>query len=246
MRKTVYWLTQALMVAVGIMLVQLNTPLWVAIGTSVVATGICGAVVFAYVERTGKLSSQIDALQRFGLERIHAGRGVRIREEYDLHLRRHPDRIDVLGFGLRSFVEDYGDHFGAWSARCPVRILLLDPEYPDLTVTYARQRDVEEGNAPGTIERDVKTFAKRVGPLLAKYPDTFEVRLYRCLPAVNVFRIGDVLFWGPYLLSDQSRNMPTFEVREGGLLFGRFVRHFDSIWQSPTFSRPVPGIWFDP
>ena len=74
-------------------------------------------------------------------------------------------------------------------------------------------------------------------------PHPFQVRLYRCLPSVNILRVDDELFWGPYLIREQSRNCPTFIVRRGGILFSRFTAHFDSIWADDNLSREIPGSW---
>src|SRR5207249_4989496 len=104
----------------------------------------------------------------------------------------------------------YGDAFPAWSARTQVRVLLLDPEYPRRDQSYAQQRDKEERNQHGAIARDAREFIRQTANLAAGN-NRFRIRLYRCLPSVNVFRIDDTLFWGPYLMGAQSRNMPTFQ-----------------------------------
>lgn len=57
------------------------------------------------------------------------------------------------------------------------------------------------------------------------------------------FRVDDDLFWGPYLVGKQSRNCPTFIARRGGVVFQRFMNHFDEIWDNPNFSRPIPAEW---
>ena len=78
-------------------------------------------------------------------------------------------------------------------------------------------------------------FLEQIGPLASSAGRPFDVRLYRCLPSINYFRIDDDIFWGPYLIPGQSRNMPTFIVRRGGILFDRLTLHFQQIWD--RFSR---------
>ena len=153
------------------------------------------------------------------------------------------DSIDVLGFGLRSLLEDYGDQFESWSARCTIRVLLLDPEFPSARTPYADQRDREENNQQGDIGRDVREFVRRTATLAERPGTRFQVRLFRCLPSVNIFRIDDKLFWGPYLVGSQSRNMPTFVVKKGGHLYDVLGKHFESIWSRDDLSRPVPDAW---
>jgi hypothetical protein len=56
--------------------------------------------------------------------------------------------------------EDYRDEFAEWKRRANVRVLLIDPGFPDSRISYARQRDKEEKSSGGTIEADVAEFLK--------------------------------------------------------------------------------------
>jgi hypothetical protein len=67
---------------------------------------------------------------------------------------------------------------------------------------------------------------------------SIEIRLYRALPLINIFRIDDDLFWGPYLLEDQSRNYPTLLVRSPGWLFQRLEQHFEMLWSTQWSVTP--------
>lgn len=241
-RHLLYWVLHVLLLVIGLALVRSASLIIVGIGTSLIAAGIAGSVIFFYVQETEQVGRLLEALRDFGLQRIHSGRGVRIREEYDIAISKAEKTIDVLGFGLRSLLEDYGNSFPVWAARAPVRVLLIDPEYPSVRYCYADQRDSEEHNQKGDITRDVKEFVKRTAAL-AEGNAQFRIRLYRCLPSVNLFRIDNTMFWGPYLVGQQSRNMPTFVLTKGGSLYRRFSEHFDSIWNSDDLSREVPSEW---
>ena len=164
----------------------------------------------------------------FGISEVHAGRGAKIFNEYDKHLANLSENLDVMGFGLSSFREDHADHLDMWSKTVRIRILLLDPDAPFLGDSYADLRDDEEGNPQGQIRRDVRAFVGSVRALVSRR--LFAVRLYRCLPSINVFRVDETAFWGPYLIDKQSRNTPTFEVRAGGILYAEVTGHFDRIW----------------
>jgi hypothetical protein len=59
----------------------------------------------------------------------------------------------------------------------------------------------------------------------------------RCIPAINLFRIDDDVFWGPYLMQQQSRNTPTLLATRGGFLFDMLQKHFDALWAQ---SSPSP------
>src|ERR1035438_8558627 len=206
------------------------------VGGALVAAGIAGWVILAYVLQSQKLKEQIKIVTNFGFVSAFEGRSVRIRNEYDKRLATVSDKIDIVGFGLKTLRQDYLNEFKVWKARASVRILLIDPHFPEPTRAFADQRDAEENDRPGTIREDVEAFIQEVEPHLdRKSTRSFELRLYRCLPSVNLFRVDGELFWGPYLVHQQSRNSPTFIVNEGPL-FKALIAHFETIWTSPVLS----------
>jgi hypothetical protein len=200
------------------------------------AAGIAGWVILAYVLQSETLKKQLKFVMDFGLVSAFEGRSARIKIEYDRRLGIVSKQIDIVGFGLRTLREDYGEKFDVWKTRASVRILILDPDFPTPTGAFADQRDTEEHNHLGSIREDVEAFITEVEPHLGTNGNrSFELRLYRCLPSVNLFRVDGELFWGPYLIHRQSRNSPTFIVQEGPL-FTVLTSHFEAIWTSPVLS----------
>jgi hypothetical protein len=189
-----------------------------------------------YVLTTENLKSKIEAFTKAGLLKIFPGRSVLIRQEYDTRLDK-AHHIDLVGFGLSAFRQDYINDFVGWSHRANVRILLIDPDFPSPEHSLADQRDKEENNPSGQIRRDIEAFEKAVSNLPDLNRDRFEIRRMRCIPAINFFRIDDDVFWGPYLMQQQSRNTPTLLATRGGFLFDMLQKHFDALWAQ---SSPLP------
>jgi hypothetical protein len=241
-----YLALHVVLLLVGTYLTQLKGPVWVGCGSSLIAAAITGWVVFIYIFLSQRRSELLDLIAVFGLKGAFDGRSVSIREEYDSRLKRATKAIDVLGFGQRSLREDHSAEFASWSQRAVVRILLIDPEFPAKRSLYADQRDTEEGDPPKRISRDVRAFIDASRAVIAEGGTRFQVRLYTCLPSINVFRIDDELFWGPYLIGQPSRNSPTFLVGDDGILFRKITEHFDKIWDDPHLSRAVPEDWLNP
>jgi hypothetical protein len=242
-RHGLYWALHVIVFMIGVALMKSDSQKLVSVGESLIAAGIAGFVIFWYVLETERVSSLLEALHDFGLRKIFASRGVSIRPEYDAAFAKVSDSMDVLGFGLRSLIEDYEGSFESWAARAKIRVLIIDPEFPSSRSSLAEQRDREENNQKGDIGRDVREFIRRTAGLIAKGDGRFQVRLYKCLPSGNIFRIDDTLFWGPYLIGSQSRNMPTFVVKKGGVLYDVFATQFEAIWSRDEFSRAVPPEW---
>lgn len=212
------------------------------VGTSLVAAGITGWVVYTYVKSTEQFATAISIVAKFGILNVFSGRSVKIREEYDGRMRYFKKQVDILGFGLNSFRQDNLSFIPVWKQQGSIRILLIDPEFPNEDFSFANQRDREENDPLGTISRQVRQFASEAGKYIQK--GRFEIRLYKCLPMLNIYRIDDEILWGPYLIKESSRNTPTFLVRSGGEIFERIVRHFETIWNDDQLSREVPISWY--
>lgn len=235
----IYVLAHLCLLLIGFVLLGYQNPTAKAIGASLIAAGIAGWVILVYVLQSQKLTDRIKIVLDFGFRAAFEGRSVLIKKEYDSRLSTVSQKIDIMGFGLKTLRQDYARDFAAWRGRADVRILIIDPHYPVGDSTYADQRDLEEHDKIGSIREDVEAFLKEVAPhLAAEGPHVFQVRLYRCLPSVNLFRVDSELFWGPYLIHQQSRNSPTFIVEEGPL-FKMLMDHFDSIWSSDHHSCSI-------
>lgn len=239
----IYVLAHALVFLFGAFLVALGGEFLVPIGTAMIAAGLAGWIIFVYVLFTQRKAEAVELLTDFGLQQAYNERGPNIREEYDIRLNKANEAIDIMGFGLRTFREDQGDYFEGWAHSLQVRVLLIDPEFPREDHTYAEQRDKEEGDDIGNIRRDVRNFIDETSHLIQNDDANFEVRLHQCLPSMTVFRIDNEIFWGPYTVKNQSRNMPTFLVGNHGEMYDFLKNHFEVIWEDDELSRSVPEEW---
>lgn len=228
----IYYLAYAVVIAVGAALTLLHGTIWTAIGTSLIATGAAGSVVYLYIARTDTTREAIEMLSRFGLARIYDRRAAGIREEYAIRLDHAKAQIDILGFDLRDFRRDYMSDLGVLAARARIRILLIDPLSPACAM-----RDREENQREGVIRGQVEDF---VAQFRERYQSgenpRLSVRFFTCLPLVNIFRIDDEIFWGPYLAGRAGGNTITLRVNRG-VLYEQLLGHFDRVWKD--HSRPI-------
>lgn len=236
----IYLLVYSLVFALGVICVQTGNTVMIGVGSSLVAAGIAGWVLFILVFIDQDERQKRKLVTDLGLVDAFESRSSQIKSEYDRRIDGARTSIDIMGFGLRALLDDYRDAFAGWAGKAHVRILLLDPDYPAVGRSYAAQRDIEEGNDEGRIARDVRTFLEQTRELRAQHPQTFRVRLYTSLPSINIFRVDDELFWGPYLVKSQSRNSPTFVVRKGGMLYDKLVDQFEGIWSNDALSHEAP------
>jgi hypothetical protein len=214
-----------------------------AIGTSLIAAGVAGLIVFGWVVFDEVEAQRRKNLADFGLTNVWPYRSIQIKNEYVTRVSAAQTTIDIMGYGLNALREDFLGDFATWAVRAKVRILLVEPGaagHPN----YADQRDQEEGSPVGKIRGEVEKFVEDTAILRTSAPDRFEVRYAKTLPSVNMFRVDNEIFWGPYLVSPvgqgrTSRNLPTMMVRRPGYMFDRLAEHFDEIWSNPEFSETI-------
>jgi hypothetical protein len=207
------------------------------IGGSLIATGVAGISLFLYIANSDSMRASVEMFTKAGLSAIYPGRSVLIRDQYQPRLAK-AQKIDLIGYGLSSFRQDFLTEFVAWSHRAHVRILLPDPDFPSQALSLADQRDREENHPIGRTRADIVTFEKAVSDLTGLRRSSFRVHRVSCIPSINVFRIDDDIFWGPYLMHQQSRNTPTLLATRGGYLFGVLEEHFETLWKQ---SKPSPN-----
>jgi hypothetical protein len=230
---TIYLLCNLLLIVSGLLIFKASTSILLqGVGSSLIATGIAGWVIFVVILSEQSSRDSMAIVQRLGIVAGFTQRGAAIQDQYRDRVKRASHQIDVLGFGLSSLREDFRNDFHVWKRNASVRILLLDPNFPSQQFSYAAQRDSEENNPANAIADDVRQFGKETASLI---DDRFQVKLYRCIPAVNIFRVDEELFWGPYLIGTASRNSPTIIVKSYGPLFSVFTSHFEEIWSKHSY-----------
>ena len=233
----VYLLIHVLLFVSGLAIAQIGGPILIAIGASVSATGVCGWAIYFWIRFTDNSTQALTRIRQLGLIDAFPARSVPIRAEYEARFSIAREQIDFLGFGLRALREDFGPSFTSWLHHARVRILLIDPEAPVPGWSYVTQRDLEEGNSAGAIRNDVVQFLQYMCPLVNAQSQRLQIRLYSCLPALNICRIDNEIFWGPYILGEQSRNTPTFLVNRAGALYAVLANHYEEVWTNSSYSR---------
>ena len=241
--KFIWLICHGVLFALGLLLFvnpwliqTIGKPFAEALGGGLAATGAAGIFLYAYIAFQEGLTRSMEQLLSGGLVALFDGRAARIREQYETRLKKF-DRLDVIGYGLSSFREDFSRDVARWEKSSEVRILLIDPDFPSKNHSIADLRDIEESTPKGSIARDVTQFVAEYKKLGGS--PNFQVRLMKCTPSLNIFRVDNEIFFGPYLMGKASRNSPTFICKRGGHLFNHLREHFDAIWNSNELSRPA-------
>ena len=110
-----------------------------SIGASLIAAGIAGYILFLYVRYSERTQKQIEAIRNSGLENVFRGRSVAIKAEYDDRISKAKE-LDVLGFGLSAFREDYKERFGDFAQTKKIRICRSDLSCQEPQLRSAKRR----------------------------------------------------------------------------------------------------------
>lgn len=209
------------------------------IGVSILAAGVTGIVLIGWILVTESTRNRIVVLDSFGITDYFDANTTPIAGEYRSRLSGSNHPIDVLGVGLSHLRKDFSDDILRWGRTRKVRILLLDPEFPTSTESLADIRDREEADPKGSISGEVREWRQLYGKILGQGGDRLTIRLARAIPTLTMVRIGDEIFWSPYLIDRGSGSTPTMLVRRGGILFSVLNEHFEKTWNSDTFSKEM-------
>jgi hypothetical protein len=223
------------------MMAGIKQTVWFGVGQSVVASALVSFVMLfgAWADRLMRSAESkmvvsslaeyrraVDILKQTGLRRIHNDRYIR--PVYQRYQREVVDRLDLLGMSLKHFQQDVGAELAGWvheRENLHIRIVLLNPNSP-----YCDIRDGEEGGPVGEISEWGLRLTEIV--LQAGHP-RIKVRWHNTLPTVNMYRLDDVMFIGPYLIGRLSRLTTTLEVDVKGLFAEQYLQHFENLWSPP-------------
>ncbi len=260
--KSIYVLIPLATLGIGFFVViqsvvfQVSSVLWFGVGQGVVAAGIVGLVsavqfwtehriqgsymkarLVALVKRTGTMSKEFELLnsripvhdfvQAAGIQDVYSERlGIVKSQEYVPRQETVSRRVDILGLGLWNFYVDVGPQLKGMAKRgVRIRILVLDPEWDGI----AKFRDAEDKQRSGTLASEVIDLTKTI---MSYRNPKIQIRWYRATPTINVYRLDDVMFAGPYFVDRPSRNTFTLRLSPQGFLYEQFSQHFESLWNS--------------
>lgn len=212
---------------IGIILVKIDGPLNMSIGTSLIAGALMSlATLWIDQIRNGEEVRMRD-LVHTGLLAAYPRRNLA--EEYDA-LVADAKVIDVTGYTLKSFSEQNEEVLRARAKQgkpVKVRILLVDP---DSEASKIMQK--AENQSIGQYSGSRDSLLRSLGDIRG-----VEVRLSKRHLSMMIYRIDETLFTGPYPAS--ARSAKAFTLKLGrGWLFDRQMEDFEALWAVADVAAP--------
>lgn len=140
--------------------------------------------------------------------------------------------IDVLEVSAYTICQHNEEQdFNRLQAR-KIRVLLLDPRYPD-DVSFAAERDAEEGRA-GTAEvfSEVCEFLRKFGSGGPAEP--LEVKLTTSMPTMSYFRWDHTICWAPLLYKLDGHSVLHTWLAVASPLGTELASNFERLWCSAS------------
>ncbi|MEX1026499.1 MAG: hypothetical protein WD049_00615 [Candidatus Paceibacterota bacterium] len=223
-RQTILGLIAAVLLLGGFVLILTGRPIPMAIGTSVVASGIVGLFEIVHRFLISEESQLLREAEKFGLSRIYARRDL---DRYHELMPNASAVVDISGYSLRAFFDSFRDVLREKAQKNPsfrARLLVVDP-----SSTVSKSREVVEALAEGTFTASAQSLFRSFSDL-----SNVEVRLLSAPLTTMIFRIDGTMFIGPQLMSAASRATPTFELVSGknDSLFSVYEKEFDKLWNA--------------
>lgn len=223
----IYFLVNTIIIATGLIF---YLTCFETIGGSLIAAGISGYIIYwAIFVNKKKTRSEVEILNKlreFGILNLHDRR--LLYSEYEKACKNTKEHFDILGFGLRTFIEDNKEKLIPWSKTFKIRILVLNPNNPN-----CKQRDYEEDDPEGKLKDDILYITKIVLDL--KNPRV-KIKWYNAIPVTNILRMDEIMWVGPYFIKERSRNAYVITLNKSGFLFNKYLSHFEKIWHNPKLS----------
>lgn len=223
----IYFLVNTVLITTGLVFYFVNIE---SIGSSLIAAGISGYIIYwAIFVNEKKTKSEIEilnTLREFGILNFYDRR--LLYSEYGRACKKTKENLDILGFGLHTFIEDNKEKLNSWSIRFKIRILVLNPKNAN-----CNQRDYEEDDPEGKLKNDIFYITKII---LDLNNPRVKIKWYSAIPITNMLRMDEIMWVGPYFIKERSRNAYVITLSKNGFLFDKYLSHFEKIWDDPKLS----------
>jgi hypothetical protein len=166
------------------------------------------------------------------IAKVYPQRAFIAREEWRRFIRKAKKELWLYGMAEGGYArdEDTEKTLSLLPQDCTARILLLNPDSP---VTH--EIDADEGNEPGTLQKNILTSLARFARMRARKPGQVQIKIYDSFPQVSIVRADDQALVTNYIRPLGGDDCPTLEMRRRANkdgLFDRYVQNFREVWKA--------------
>lgn len=147
------------------------------------------------------------------------------RKFYEYIIKKSRRKISMMGVTGSRFFNDFADNSPDATSNARV---LLDALQRNVKV----QIMLPEAEYIDEIKRhDVAAVKKVVKEINDKYPDIFEVRYFKHIPAHSIFCIDEKCIVGPVFPKLESKYTPALYLRNSSPIAVQYLNYFDNEWE---------------
>ncbi len=217
-----------------------NDSIILNIGAGLITSGIVAIFYLIYPH----LDMEKDYLRfrKMGLIDIYQRRNLS--QEYSELLETAEKKIEVLGLGLDHFREDNGAVIKYKAlAGVVVRMLVVKPGSQISSIRSYQENDLHGETIEIPLEK-LKQYVISVNQEIDNLNrgTKIQMKFYDAVPSTMIFRIDDIMFFGPYLHKISSRNTITYKVEENSEIFKQYEKHFNDLWNDTGCTTDLNSI----
>lgn len=123
-----------------------------------------------------------------------------------------------------------------------VRIILLDPLFPEGQQTLASLRDEEEEQGKNAILSEIRKVLRSLPKEWMGDADKdteSRVRLARVMPTMSYFRIDEMAYFAPLVYRKLGNRTMHMRLKKDGDFFDVLERNFEKLWEDTKHVRPA-------
>ncbi len=154
--------------------------------------------------------------------------------------------IWVLGVGLGGFQSDLRRIIGTKAREgIDIRLLVADPKIvakidgKKTSLPSWRDRDLGGGDYHLSNINSLVKLVQEINESLKKEGkgSLVQLKFSKSLPTVAIMRVDGTVYLSPHFVRQQGLKTFLLKFEAGGRLYDQSIRHFESIWNEPRYSR---------
>lgn len=220
--NTIIFLLGIIGIIISFFLAERLNVIIMSIGTALVSSALVSFLELLRSSYSDIISNDVKKLViEAGIMNVFDKRNL---DDYD-ELIRKSHSIDITGYSLRAFSQSYytiiKDEISK-NSNFALRIILVNPE-----CNASKERELIE------YKKQNNQFKTSCEDVFSKFKDIegVEIKLINFSLSSMIYRIDDIMYIGPHLVSETSTASFTMKIKKGGWAFKKYQKEFDALWE---------------
>jgi hypothetical protein len=143
---------------------------------------------------------------------------------YENYIKKSKRKISMMGVTGGRFFKDFADD--SQNATSNAKVLIEALNRGVIVRILLPELDFVDENK----KNDVKTVIEQAGKIKEKFPNHFEIKHFKHVPAHSIFCIDDKCIVGPVFPELESKYTPALYLHNSSPIADRYLKYFENEW----------------